>query len=85
MNIVDHKVLPMDHMTAFSSMAAVVAAPLAMALSTSALGARKSILRGKLVQAPVPRQASPMKFPFFSPSEVTPGNTTSAAMPFESF
>ena len=85
MNIVDHKVLPMDHMTAFSSTAAVVAASLAMVMSTSALGACKTTLRGELVQAPVPCQAFPMKFLFFSLFEVTQGNATSAAMPFQSF
>ena len=48
----------MDHKTIFSSAAAVVAS-LAMVMSTGALGACKTTLRGELVQAPGPRPAFP--------------------------
>ena len=42
----------MDHKTTFSSAAAAVVASLATVLSTDALGACKTTLRGELVQAP---------------------------------
>jgi hypothetical protein len=68
----------MDHKKTFSSPAAavVVMASLAM-MSTSALGACKTTLRGELVQAPaapVLRQAHPEKFLFFYLVEMTPAS-----------
>jgi hypothetical protein len=52
----------MDHMTTFSSAAAAVLASLAIVLSTDALGACKTTLRGELVQAPDQSKAFPNKF-----------------------
>ena len=58
----------MDHKTTFSFPAAavVVMASLSMMMSTSALGACKTTLRGELVQAPVPGRAFPKKLLFFN-------------------
>ena len=67
--------------------AVVVVASLAM-MSTSALGACKTTLRGELVQAqpaPVLRQAYPRKFLFFHLAEMTPGSPTGSERPFQSF
>jgi hypothetical protein len=55
----------MSHKTTFSSAAAAVVASLAMALSTAALGACKTTLRGELVQAPDRSKAVPRKFLLF--------------------
>ena len=58
-------------MTTFTSAAAAVAASLAMVMSTGALGACKTTLRGELVQAPGGGKAFPLQFLFFSLSETT--------------
>jgi hypothetical protein len=68
-----------------STAAAVVAASLAMVMSTSALGACKTTLRGELVQAPVPGRAFPKKFLFFNLVEKTPASPTGSEQPFQSF
>jgi hypothetical protein len=77
----------MHYMTTFpSATAAVVMASLAM--STGALGACKTTLRGELVQAPGPRPAFLLKFLLFSLSETTQDNGTSTEKrlePFQSF
>jgi hypothetical protein len=80
----------MNHMQTCSTAlgAVVVAATLAMAMSTSALGACKTTLRGELVQAPGGGQAFPLKFLFFSLSETTQDSGTSPEKrlkPFQSF
>src|SRR5215467_9364710 len=77
----------MARMTTVSSTAAAVAvaASLAMGMSTSALGACKTMLRGELVQAPVPRPAFPMKFLFFSLYEATRDGGTNTQKRFQSF
>jgi hypothetical protein len=71
-----------------STAAAVVAAVLAMVMSTSAFGTCKTTLRGELVQAqaaPVFRQAYPRKFLFFSLVEMTPASATDSEQPFQFF
>jgi len=60
-------------------------ASLAMMMSTSALGACKTTLRGELVQAPVPGRAYPGKFLFFDLVEKTPGNPAGSERQFQSF
>jgi hypothetical protein len=77
----------MDHKTTFSSPAAavVVMASLAMVMSTSALGACKTTLRGELVQAPVPGRAFPKKLLFFNLVEKTPASQTGSEQRFQSF
>ena len=86
---VDHEVLAMDHKTTFSSAAAAIVASLAMVMSTSALGACKTTLRGELVQAPGGgNKAYPREFLFFSLSETTQDsgtNTEKRLKPFQSF
>jgi hypothetical protein len=81
--------LAMNHKTTFSSAAAAFAASLAMVMSTSALGACKTTLRGELVQAPqvaAPSgQAFPRKLLFFSLDEITQANIRSAENRFASF
>jgi len=67
--------------------AVLVMASLAM-MSTSALGACKTTLRGELVQAqaaPVLRPAYPKKFLFFYLAEMTPGSPTGSEKQFQSF
>ena len=81
----------MDHKTTFSTAlgAVVVAATLAMVMSTGALGACKTTLRGELVQAPMVAapsgQAFPRKLLFFSLDEITQDNIRSAENRFASF
>ena len=76
-------------MTSFTSAAAAVVASLAMVMPTSALGACKTTLRGELVQAPGGGQAFPLKFLFFSLSEITQetkkGRGTSPEKPLQPF
>jgi hypothetical protein len=67
----------MDHMTTFSSAAAAVLASLAIVLSTDALGACKTTLRGELVQAPDQSKAFPNKFLVFKLSETEQDDGTS--------
>jgi hypothetical protein len=78
----------MDHTNFSSSVAAVlIAASLAM-MSTSALGACKTTLRGELVQAPaapVFRQAYPDKFLFFNLVEMTSASPTGSEQSFQFF
>jgi hypothetical protein len=81
----DHEVLAMDHMTTFSSAAAAVVASPAMVMSTGALGACKTTLRGELVQAPDRLQAVPRKFLVFKLFETTQDNTTSTEKRLETF
>lgn len=78
----------MGHTKTFSSVAVVVAASLAIMMSTSAFGACKTTLRGELVQAesaPVLRPAYPQKFLFFYLAEMTPGSATGSEQRFQSF
>jgi hypothetical protein len=75
----------MDHKTIFSSAAAAVVASLAMVLSTAALGACKSTLRGELVQAPDRSKAFPRKFLLFELAEITQDNGTSSQKRLKSF
>ena len=85
---VDHEVLAMDHKTTFSSAAAAIGAALVIAMSTSALAACKTTLRGELVQAPGGGKAFPLQFLFFSLSETTQDsgtNTEKRLKPFRSF
>jgi hypothetical protein len=66
--------------------AAAIAVPLcAMGISTSALGACKTTLRGELVQAQTPRTAFPGKFLSFSLSEITQDNRPDAEKRFQAF
>jgi hypothetical protein len=74
----------MDHKTTFSLAAAVVAS-LAMVLSTGALGACKTTLRGELVQAPDRSKAFPRKFLLFELFETTQDNGTSPEKRLKSF
>ena len=79
----------MGYKKTFSSPAAgvLLMASLAM-MSTAALGACKTTLRGELVQAPpapVLRRAYPGKFLFFSLTERTPGNPAGSHQQFQSF
>jgi hypothetical protein len=62
----------------------VAAVSLAMMMSTSALGACKTTLRGELVQTPS-RQAFPRKFLLFSLIEITWDRGGIAQTPFQSF
>ena len=64
---------------------AAIATSLAMVMSTSALGACKTTLRGELVQVQTPRTAFPDKFLSFSLSEIAQDNRTDAEKPFQSF
>lgn len=86
---VDHEVLAMDHKTTFSSAAAAIGASLVIVMSTSALAACKTTLRGELVQAPGGgNKAYPREFLFFSLSETAQDSATSAEKrlkPFQSF
>src|SRR5262245_57191090 len=79
----------MDYKKTFSSPAAAVLVMASLAIvSTSALGACKTTLRGELVQAPpapVLRQAYPGKFLFFDLIEKTPGNPAGSHQRFQSF
>ena len=75
----------MDRMTTFTSAAAAVVASLAMVMSTGALGACKTTLRGELVQAPDAGQAFPLEFLFFSLSETTQDGATSPEKPLKRF
>jgi hypothetical protein len=79
----------MDHKKTFSSPAAAVVAMASLAMmSTSALGACKTTLRGELVQAPaapVLRQAYPDKFLFFNLVEMTPANPAGSEQSFQFF
>jgi hypothetical protein len=73
-----------------STAAAVVAASLAMVLSTSALGACKTTLRGELVRSPEDQarheyQASPRKFLFFFLDEIIQYNGGSSEKRFQDF
>jgi len=76
----------MDHTkTLSSSVAAVVIAAL-LTMSTSALGACKTTLRGELVpDAPIPSLAFEGKFLFFSLVDKTPANPTGSEKDFQSF
>ena len=73
----------MDHMTFCSTMTAVLI--FAMATATNAQGACKATLRGELVQAPVPGQAIPRKFLFFTLNEVTQISGARYQVHFQSF
>ena len=75
----------MDHKTTFSYAAAAFGASLAMVMSTGALGACKTTLRGELVQAPGGGQAFPLEFLFFSLSETTQDSATSTGKPLKRF
>ena len=68
----------MNRMTTFTAAAAAVAASLAMVMSTGALGACQTTLRGELVQAPDRLPAVPRKFLVFTLSEVMQYNGMSA-------
>jgi hypothetical protein len=79
----------MDHKTTFLSAAAAFGASLATVMSTGALGACKTTLRGELVQAPIVAAPSGQAFPrellFFSLDEITQDNIRSAENRFASF
>ena len=76
----------MGYKKTFSSPAAAVVIMASLTLlSTSALGACMTTLRGELVQAPVPGRAFPGKFLFFYLVEMTPTSPTSSEKPFQSF
>jgi hypothetical protein len=80
----------MNHMPTFSSRAVIVAASLAMAMSTSALGACKMTLRGELVRSPEDQarqeyRASPQKFLFFSLDETIRDNRPDLEKRFQYF
>jgi hypothetical protein len=78
--------LAMDRRTTFSSAVAAVGVIAALAMvSTSALGACKTTLRGELVQAPVPGRAFPKKLLFFDLVEKTPASPTGSEQRFQSF
>jgi hypothetical protein len=64
----------MDYKAIFSSAAAAVVASLAMVLSSDALGACKTTLRGELVQASDRDPAFPQKFLVFRLFETTQDN-----------
>lgn len=80
-----YEVPAMDRMTTFTAAAAAVAASLAMVVSTGALGACETTLRGELVQAPDRLPAVPRKFLVFTLSEVMPYNAMSAEKRLETF
>jgi hypothetical protein len=79
----------MGYKTLLSSPTAAVVVMVSLAMmSTSALGACKTTLRGELVQAQtatVLRPAYPKKFLFFYLAEMTPGSPTGSEKRFQSF